>query len=196
MVTLLKKPQAPQEGPMVSAFVAPEVRVPKAVRVQRGAGRYGWAMLRLSMGWVFLWAFLDKTFGLGYATTSENAWVNGGSPTHGYLTFATKGPFADFFQSIAGNAFVDWMFMAGLLAVGVALLLGIGVLMASVAGAAMLMLMYVAANMLPTNNPFMDEHIVYGVIMIILPLVYAGRTLGLGRWWAATALVQRFRILE
>lgn len=196
MVTMLEKPQVPQEGPLVSTPVAREVREPKAVRVQRGAGRYGWAMLRLSMGWVFLWAFLDKTFGLGYATASENAWVNGGSPTYGYLTFGTKGPFTDFFQSIAGNAFVDWMFMAGLLAVGVALFLGIGVWMAGVSGAAMLMLMYVAANMLPTNNPFLDNHIVYAVIMIVLPLTYAGRTLGLGRWWAATPMVRRFRFLE
>ena len=29
----------------------------------------------------FLWAFLDKAFGLGYATPSGNAWINGGSPT-------------------------------------------------------------------------------------------------------------------
>ena len=112
------------------------------------------------------------------------------------LTFATKGPFTDFFQSIAGNAFVDWMFMAGLLVVGVALVLGIGVWMAGVSGAAMLMLMYVAANMLPTDNPFLDSHIVYAVIMIVLPLAYSGRTLGLGRWWAATPMVRRFRFLE
>ena len=28
------------------------------------------AVLRISTGFVFLWAFLDKTFGLGYATPS------------------------------------------------------------------------------------------------------------------------------
>ena len=27
------------------------------------------AVLRIATGFVFLWAFLDKTFGLGYATT-------------------------------------------------------------------------------------------------------------------------------
>ena len=28
---------------------------------------------RISLGWVFLWAFLDTTFGLGYATPAERA---------------------------------------------------------------------------------------------------------------------------
>jgi hypothetical protein len=70
------------------------------------------ALLRISLGFIFLWAFADKTFGLGFATTSANAWINGGSPTYGFLTFATKGPFADFFKSLAGNNFVDIVFMA------------------------------------------------------------------------------------
>ena len=51
-------------------------------------------LLRLSMGWLFLWGFLDKTFGLNFATTPEDAWLAGGSPTYGFLSYATKGPFA------------------------------------------------------------------------------------------------------
>ena len=31
------------------------------------------AVLRISTGFVFLWAFLDKTFGFGYATPSAKA---------------------------------------------------------------------------------------------------------------------------
>ncbi|RKN12972.1 hypothetical protein D7318_32220, partial [Streptomyces radicis] len=31
------------------------------------------AGLRVALGFVFLWAFLDKAFGLGYATQAENA---------------------------------------------------------------------------------------------------------------------------
>ena len=53
------------------------------------------AAIRLSIGWVFLWAFLDKAFGLGHETPAKDAWVNGGSPTKGFLSFATAGPFAD-----------------------------------------------------------------------------------------------------
>ena len=42
-------------------------------------------MFRVLLGFEFLWAFLDKTFGLGYATPSARAWINGGSPTKGFL---------------------------------------------------------------------------------------------------------------
>src|SRR5689334_12004100 len=46
---------------------------------------YALASLRLLTGFVFLWAFLDKTFGLGYATASGKGWLDGGSPTKGFL---------------------------------------------------------------------------------------------------------------
>lgn len=40
---------------------------------------YVFAGLRVLTGFVFLWAFLDKTFGFGYATQSGNGWIDGGS---------------------------------------------------------------------------------------------------------------------
>ena len=78
------------------------------------ATRYVWAITRLCLGWTFLWPFLDKTFGLGHETTSAHAWINGGSPSFGFLSGAT-GPFAGFYQSIAGAGWVNWLFMIGLL---------------------------------------------------------------------------------
>ena len=77
-----------------------------------GASGYIWGILRIGMGWIFLWAFFDKLFGLGFATKAEGAWVNGGSPTFGFLNFASKGPLAEIYQSMAGNAVVDWLFMS------------------------------------------------------------------------------------
>ncbi|MEO5609273.1 MAG: hypothetical protein ABIQ92_06405, partial [Ornithinibacter sp.] len=91
--------------------------------------------LRLSLGWVFLWAFVDKLFGLGHETPSKGAWVNGGSPTKGFLGNATSGPLADFYQSFAGAAWADWLFMAGLAAIGVALMAGVAMRFAAAAGA-------------------------------------------------------------
>ncbi|RGA01239.1 hypothetical protein DI270_030565 [Microbispora triticiradicis] len=50
-----------------------------------GPVRYVWAAARIAIGWVFLWAFLDKLFGWGFATPAAKAWINGGSPTTGFL---------------------------------------------------------------------------------------------------------------
>ena len=70
------------------------------------------------MGFTFFWAFLDKLFGLGYATPSERAWINGGSPTKGFLANSADGPFAGFYQDIAGAGWADWLFMIGLAGIG------------------------------------------------------------------------------
>lgn len=62
------------------------------------------AVTRLATGFIFLWAFVDKTFGLGYSTPSERAWIHGGTPSQGFLNSeAVVGPFKDLFQSIASR---------------------------------------------------------------------------------------------
>jgi len=138
-----------------------------------------WALARIALGWIFLWAFLDKTFGWGFATPAERAWMNGGSPTTGFLKGTGENALGGFFGSLAGQPWVDWLFMAGLLGVGAALILGVGLRVAAVAGSLMLLLMWAAALPLDTN-PFMDDHIVYAIVLIGLALSDAGRTLGLG----------------
>ena len=85
------------------------------------------AILRIAMGWTFLWPFFDKLFGLSFSTKPEGAWINGGSPTYGFLTFGTRGPFAEFFQSLAGYIWLDWVFMLSLLLIGLALIFGVGI---------------------------------------------------------------------
>ncbi len=87
---------------------------------QSKAFGYVIAALRIGLGWIFLWAFLDKLFGLGHETESKAAWINGGSPTSGFLGHATTGPFADMYQNIAGQAWADWLFMIGLAGIGTA----------------------------------------------------------------------------
>lgn len=82
-----------------------------------------WILLRFALGFTLLWAFLDKTFGLGRATAPDKSWMAGGSPTAGFLKNAVQGPLADFYHSLAGNPVVDWLFMLGLLLIGLALIL-------------------------------------------------------------------------
>ncbi|KKR31236.1 MAG: DoxX family protein [Candidatus Falkowbacteria bacterium GW2011_GWF2_39_8] len=157
--------------------------------------KFTWPVLRLLMGWTFAWAFFDKLFGLGFATTEAKAWVNGGSPTLGFLKFATKDPLAEFYQGLAGNPSVDWLFMIGLLLIGVALILGIGVRIASVSGIVMLLLMY-SAVLLPENNPFLDDHIINSIVLIGVMVSNSGNYFGLGNWWSNTTLVKKYPFLR
>lgn len=125
--------------------------------------------LRYAMGFIFLWAFLDKVFGLGFSTTPEKAWLHGGSPTSGFLSFGVKGPFAEIFHSLAGIAVVDWLFMLGLLFVGSTLIFNKYVKWGCLSGSLMLFLMYLAL-LLPENNPIIDDHIVYILVLSLLAL--------------------------
>ena len=171
------------------------VDIPVEDEAQAYKARYVLSLTRFALGWTFLWAFLDKTFGLGFATAAEDAWVNGGSPTYGFLNFATEGKvFHDFFAGLAGPA-ADWAFMLGLLGLGVALIAGIGMRIAAVSGTVMMLGMW-AASLRLDNNPFMDDHIIYALVLIALAIFGAGRTWGLGRRWEETKLVQRFPILK
>jgi thiosulfate dehydrogenase (quinone) large subunit len=154
--------------------------------------------LRLAIGFEFLWAFLDKTFGLGYATASKHAWIHGGSPTKGFLSGANVGPFQGIFRSLAGVPGMDWLFMIGLLGIGLALILGVAIRPAAFSGALLLLLMWAAvwepaklAGGQPTGstNPIVDEHIVeiFG-LMVIAALATWGAGY-LGRRWAALPAV-------
>jgi thiosulfate dehydrogenase [quinone] large subunit len=157
-----------------------------------------WAGVRIVLGFTLLWAFLDKTFGLNYTTKPASSWLNGGSPTNGFLSHTT-GWFAGGFQAIAGNVVVDWLFMAALLLIGLALVLGVGIRIAGIAGAALMILMYAAATLgvAGTTNPIVDDHIVYALLfvgMAIHPEV--GDTLGLGRFYHRIGVVRSHASLQ
>ena len=141
-----------------------------------------------------LWAFFDKIFGLGFTTAPDVAWLTGASPTTGFLAHGTQGPFASIFQSLVGNAVVDWLFMLGLGLIGVALILGIGVRIAGWSGALMMLLMWLAI-LPPEHHPFLDEHIIYAFVFIGLARVDAGHVWGLGAWWSKTGLVKKLKFL-
>ena len=157
------------------------------------------AVLRISTGFIFLWAFLDKTFGFGYATPAAKAWINGGSPTKGFLSAVDVGPgrLQTFFHDIAGAPWANWLFMLGLLGIGVALILGIGMRIAAGATIAMMALMWLAEWPLAkgSSNPITDYHFIYAVTGVVLALTYAGHTWGLGKWWASLPFVQKNRWL-
>jgi thiosulfate dehydrogenase (quinone) large subunit len=192
------------DGPVPAAERATRTQPVTRTIITPRAARF-LAVFRVVLGFEFLWAFLDKTFGLGYATPAARAWVNGGSPTKGFLSRVAAGPLESTFHAWAGAAWADWLFMVGLLAIGVALVLGVGLRVAAASGTVMMLLMWAAEWPLakftsagePTmsTNPIVDYHVVYALALVALALTYAGHTWGLGRWWARLGFVQRHRWL-
>ncbi len=169
------------------------------------AARRALAVLRIGFGITFLWAFVDKLLALGYHTGYDQAghldrfgdaaWINGGSPTEGFLRFGADGPFADFYRSIAGDAWADALFMLGLLGIGVALTLGVGMRAAAASGAVLYLMMW-SVVLPPDNNPVIDDHVLGAISLVVLALTGAGATWGLGRAWARLPLVRRYGVLR
>ncbi len=164
------------------------------------------AGLRVALGFIFLWAFLDKTFGLSYSTSGAKAWIRGGSPTEGFLKSVDVGPLQSFFHSIAGTWWADWLFMMGLLGMGLALVLGITVRLAAVAGVALMAFMWLAEFPLAqhtaggqpsgSTNPIVDYHFLYALALIVLAVTDAGARFGLGRMWRRMPIVRERRWLQ
>ena len=159
------------------------------------AARQSLALLRIAFGLTFLWAFVDKLFGLGYATKSADSWLNGGSPTEGFLKFGAKGPFKGFYNSLAGDTWVNVVFMVALLAIGVALTLGIGMRLAGIGGAIMYVMMWSVA-LPPENNPVIDVHILGAISVAVLALTMSGNTWGFGHLWSNTPLAKKYPVLK
>lgn len=157
--------------------------------------KYSKGLLRIFLGWLMLWAFLDKVFGLGFGTEADKSWLAGTSPTLGFLKFGSSGPFKEIFQAMAGQPLVDWLFMLGLLFVGLALILGITSFLATLGGSIMFALMYLAV-LPPEHNPLIDEHILYILILIVLYIDEAGNNLGLGEKWSKSKLVKKYAWLK
>lgn len=170
----------------------------------------GWAaralaVLRIGFGLTFLWAFFDKTFALGFHTGYDQngvldrfgdaAWINGASPTEGFLANAADGPFTDFYHSIAGDAWADWLFMAGLVGIGIALTFGVGMRLAATAGALLYVMMW-SVVLPPENHPFLDDHLLGAITLVVLALTYAGDTWGFGKLWSKTPAVQKYGALR
>jgi len=170
-------------------------------------------ILRLLMGFTFLWAFLDKAFALGFSTGrilddagntvkidyfGDAAWIHGASPTAGVVGFAVKGPLTDTIHSVTGyqmaagpqvDPWVDWLFMASMLLIGLGLMAGVMTRLAAFGGIAWLAIFYVATAIWPEHNPFVDEHVVYAVVLVGLILANAGRYWGLGKIWQRVGFV-------
>lgn len=177
-------------------------------------GRKFLSITRIAIGWIFFWPFLDKMFALGFATGRDSetgvvdyfgpaAWINGGHITEGYLKSAAgefggdpAGVYGELFKgwgefSIGAFRPLDWLFMLALGGIGIALMAGIGTKIAAWSAVGLLALMFVA-HFDNTNDPIIDEHIVYalaGIGIVYTELRY--QAIGLGGWWRKMPLVKK-----
>jgi thiosulfate dehydrogenase [quinone] large subunit len=157
------------------------------------AARVSIALTRIALGFVYLWAFLDKLFGLGLATPPKGSVLAGQSASAGYLSH-TEGALSGWFQSLAGNPIVDALFMLGLGGVGAALIAGVGLRLAALGGTLVMGGIYL--SMLPlSNNPIVDDHLIYILLGWLLAAIGAGSVGGLGARWQSLPLVRERRWL-
>ena len=122
--------------------------------------------LRLAMGAMFFYAGWSKIF-------SPEGWS-----AAGYLSVAT-GPFAEWFQAMAGSPLVDMLNMWGLLLIGIALLLGIFVRPASFFGGILMLLYYFAQFDQNVAYGYIDEHLIYFFIFVLFFFGGFGHVCGL-----------------
>ncbi|WP_424210915.1 hypothetical protein ACN20G_01780 [Streptomyces sp. BI20] len=184
MATLLDRPTSPISADEVSRPAALDGRAARATL----------AALRVLVAWTFLWPFLDKLFGLGFATKAGKSVLDGASPTAGFLLHGTKGPFAHSLDSVAGAWWLDLLFMTGLLGIGLAFLLGIGMRIAAVSNALMMAFMYLV-SLWPDTNPITDSHWMIALAGAALVVTRAGDMYGFGKVWRQSPLVRRFPVL-
>ncbi len=165
-------------------------------RIREDPGAFVFAILRLLIGFMLLWAFFDKMFGLGFPTASGAGYIDGGSPTEGFLMFASTGTFGWLFEPLTRiTPVMDVIILISMLGLGTGLMLGIGKRICCVGGMVMFFIFYLAVMPL-SDNPIIDYHTIYIVVLAGVLLTDSCSILGMGNRWRDTALVRRFPILE
>ncbi|MCL4399883.1 DoxX family protein [Patescibacteria group bacterium] len=126
--------------------------------------------LRVLLGWVFLYAGLDKVLNPSW---SAGGYLGAAKNLHGfYAWFASPGllPVTNFIN--------EW----GLVLLGVSLILGIFVKWSSIFGIILMLLYYFSAGQFPfpdANSLLVDEHIIYAALIVLMCSLDAGKIWGI-----------------
>lgn len=132
------------------------------------------AALRVALGWLFFYAGIVKVMNPSWTAA-------------GFLRGAKA--FVGLYQWFALPANIGWVNVVnewGLTLLGIALILGIGVRVASFLGV-LLMALYYLPHGFPQPDAtayIVDEHVIYALVLCLLIAVRAGRTYGLDAWCA------------
>jgi|SRR3989344_2678735 len=140
-------------------------------------------LLRVGTGWLMFYAGITKILDPGW---SAAGYLNNAKIFSGFFAwFATPNilPITNFVN--------EW----GLTLLGVSLILGIGVRLSSILGAALMMLYYFPVLEFPypnTHSYIVDEHIIYALVLLVLAALRAGRTWGLENWCSRFPVCSKF----
>lgn len=140
-------------------------------------------LLRLALGWLMFYAGITKVLDPSWSAA-------------GYLKGAAT--FAGFYQLLLAPQVlpvINFLNAWGLTLLGVSLIVGLGVRLSSVLGAALMLLYYFPVLTFPYIKPhsfLVDEHIVYILVLVYFAAVRAGRTWGLARWCVSWPICSKF----
>ena len=135
-------------------------------------------VLRLTLGWFML---ID-----GYQALTTPGWS-----ASGFLLGAKTFPaFYAWFALPMNLWWVNILNSWGITLIGVALLLGVGIRLASWAGTALMILYYFPHYVLPTvpHGFIVEEHIIYAAAFALIAVLPSAQTFGLARYLRRTFL--------
>jgi thiosulfate dehydrogenase (quinone) large subunit len=129
-------------------------------------------LLRVSMGWVFLWAAIRQ---IPNPDWSAVGFLSGAKTFPAFFELMATPPFLTII-----NVLVPWAHLL----IGLALILGIGVRLGAIVGAVLMFLYYLPRLDFPfvgegITNLIVEYHLVYTFVIIYLAAVRAGRVFGL-----------------
>ena len=134
----------------------------------------GILLTRVTVGWVFLYAGIEKVFGATPFTAA------------GFLKFGTIGTTA---EKVADGTIVNFLVVFGEVAIGAALILGLATRFASIAGALMMTLFWIAAWDFAFGA--IEYHSVLAIVTLSLGIIGAGEFFGLDAIVETTPIVKR-----
>lgn len=124
-------------------------------------------VLRVSLGWFFLFA--------GYSKLTQ---VGGFSAKQFLLSL--HGPFSQFYLPMAGNPIVDNLVIWGEILIGICLILGVLVRFASFWGIIMMLLFYFAEYP-PQHSFIINDQLIYVLVLMYFIFSNAGYCWGLDK---------------
>ncbi len=148
-----------------------------------GFSKFALFLLRVATGWLMFYAGITKVFDPSWSAA-------------GYLEGAKT--FPAFYQWLLQPDIlpvIDFVNEWGLTLLGASLILGIGVRLSSLLGAALMLLYYFPVLDFPYPNPhsyIVDEHIIYVLVLLFFSAIRAGRVWGLERWCSSLPICSRF----